>query len=197
MRRVREQHSAEENQNDPRSAYGRKMIKDQRRARMVATLWIVYTFVVNVCALVVHFAPTDLLCEEKGTCECGNDFKYSFLMYIAILDLCTIFKFVVKCKTRRQLKKRQRLETPIICGICLLSYSFPLFDWVVDSNRDNCMEDTNYARLKLFETIIIACAGIQLCLQILSSIICLYRNCIRYKTIRKMKAQGLVYQSSD
>ena len=59
------------------------------------------------------------------------------------------------------------------------------------------MDDTRFAKLKLFITIVVAFAGLQLCLQILSAIIVLYRNCARYRTMRKMKAKGLVYQSSD
>ena len=88
------------------------MIKDRLEARTSAKIWIIYTFVVTVCVIIVRIAEPDLLCQVKATCDCGEKFKHLFGVYAitAILSVILRINFyytsVGKNVTRRELKQR-------------------------------------------------------------------------------------------
>ena len=81
----------------------KNLLSERRKYEL---LWIIYALIVTMCASIVHFTPGDVLCEEKGTCECGQLFDLSFIIYSIIIILSTIFKVIMKGGTRRELKYR-------------------------------------------------------------------------------------------
>ena len=68
------------------------MIKEKLEAKTSAKVWIIYTFIVTVCVIIVRIAEPDVLCESKGTCECGEKFKHLLGVYIIIAIIGAILR---------------------------------------------------------------------------------------------------------